>query len=130
MENKSLPQQSPFNKRQDKGTTLVINFIKSKVENDTGLSLKELKEKYPEEQLFYVALKHITTTKKAICSAMEIPIEAGCRYKRNYEKLGLLKQSTNDVICPYTKHFAKLISTDPNEFEKLTNTNQLMLMLF
>jgi len=115
------------NKRQSEDTTLIINFIKSKVEKGTGLTYEELKEAYFEEELFYFALKHVTTTKKGICTAMEIPVEAGCRYKRHYEKEGLLKQSNYDVVCPITKHFARLISTNPDEFDGLTNTNQLTL---
>lgn len=52
------------NKRQSEDTTLIINFIKSKVEKGTGLTYEELKESYFEEELFYVALKYVTTTKK------------------------------------------------------------------
>ena len=115
------------NKRQGEDTTLIINFIKSKVEQGTGLTFQQIKETHLEEELFYIALKYVTTTKKAICTAMGIPIEAGSRYKRRYEKDGLLKQSNYDVVCPITKHFARLISTNPDEFEDLTNTNQLTL---
>lgn len=123
---KNNHRNSP-NKSQSEDTTLIINFIKSEVEKGTGLTYEELKEKYLEEELFYVALRYVTTTKKVICMSMEIPVEAGCRYKRNYEKSGLLRQSNFDTVCPYTKHFAKLISTNPDEFERLTNTNQLTI---
>ncbi|MBU7570304.1 MAG: hypothetical protein KAF41_06590 [Flavobacterium sp.] len=115
------------NKRQGEDTTLIINFIKSKVEQGTGLTFQQIKETHLEEELFYIALKYVATTKKAICTAMGIPVEAGCRYKRKLEKEGLLMQSTYDTVCPITKHNARLISTNPDEFEDLTNTNQLTL---
>lgn len=114
---------------QSKDKYLVLQFIIKQVEKGTGLSLTELKNQYPEEHLFAVALKHVTTTKKALCTALNIPVEAGCRYKRNLEKEGNLVQSTDEVICPFTKHHAHLISTNPIEFARLlkSNTNQLNL---
>ena len=113
--------------RQDKDKILVLKYIISQVEKGTGYTLSELKKQYKEEYLFYIGLKHVTTTKKAYCKAMDIPVEAGCRYKRKLEKNGYLVQSINKVICPYTKHFAHKISTNPNEFAELTKTNQLTL---
>ena len=76
---------------------------------DSGLHLSELKRKYNEEQLFHVGLKHVTTTKKAFCEALKIPVEAGCRYKRTLEKEGLLVQSVDEVICPGLYPFGKLL---------------------
>lgn len=116
-------------KRQVQDKQLVLkNYVKT-VEKQTGFSLVELKKHYSEEQLFYIALKYITTTKKALCMAFNIPVEAGCRYKRNFEKEGVLVQSIDEVFCPYTKHPAHLLSTNPNEFERLlkSNTNQLKM---
>jgi hypothetical protein len=108
---------------------LTLQFIIKQVEKGTGLSYKELKKQYSEVSLFREALKHVTTTKKALCTALNIPVEAGCRYKRELENSGLLVQSTDEVICPLTKFPAHLISTNPKEFERLrkTNTNQLQL---
>ncbi len=123
---KSNHENSP-NKRQGKDKVSVLKYIKTRVENGTGLMLSELKNEYNEEQLFFIALRHITTTKKALCKALDIPVEAGCRYKRRYEKEGLLMESAEDVICPYTKHNARLLSTNPDEFGDLTHTNQLTL---
>ena len=113
----------------NKDKYLALQFIIKQVENGTGLSFRELKKQYSEEHLFAVALKHVTTTKKALCTALRIPVEAGCRYKRNLEKDGNLVQSTDEVICPLTKHPARLISTNPKEFERLLKsiTNQLNL---
>jgi len=126
--NKTL--KTPVNslhKRQSKDKNLTLQYIVKQVEIGTGLSFTELKKQYSEEHLFAIALKHVTTTKKALCTALNIPIEAGCRYKRTLEKNGNLVQSTDKVICPFTKHPARLISTNPKEFERLlkSNTNQL-----
>ena len=112
-----------------KGKKFILQSVINQVEKGTGLTLKQLKLKYSEDRLFYIGLQHITTTKKAFCKALDIPIEAGCRYKRTLEKSGLLVQSAKEVVCPYTKHFAHLISTNPKEFDKLreSTTNQLKL---
>lgn len=107
---------------QDKD--LVLNYIRSTVEKGTGLTYENLKTEYSEEQLFYISLKHVTTTKKALCTAMGIPVEAGCRYKRTYEKEGLLVQSTDEVPCPYTNHFARLLTTNSELFEAIQVPNQ------
>lgn len=118
-----------LHKRQSKDKNLTLQYIIKQVEKGTGLSFSELKKQYSEEHLFSLALKHVTTTKKALCTAFNIPVEAGCRYKRTLEKEGNLVQSIDEVICPFTKHPAHLISTNPKEFERLlkSNTNQLNL---
>ncbi len=128
MESNQLNSLNNFlDKRQGQDKNLILQYIIKKVKNGTGLSISELKKQYSEEQLFYVALKHITTTKKALCEALKIPIEAGCRYKRQLEKNGYLVQSIDEVICLYTKHPAHLITTNPKKFKRLkkSNTNQL-----
>lgn len=118
-----------LNYKQTKDKKLTVKFILNQVQNGTGMSLSELKETYSEEMLFYVSLKHITTTKKAICMAMEIPVESACRYKRDFQKRGLLVESIDNFICPITRHLAKNLTTNSKEFEKLrsSNTNQLKL---
>jgi len=112
-----------------KNKDLILQYIIEKIEKGTGLSYPELKKQYSGEKLFSLALKHVTTTKKALCTALDIPVEAGCRYKRTLEKEGNLVQSIEKVICPFTKHPAHLISTNPKEFERLlkSNINQLNL---
>lgn len=115
---------------QSKNKHFILKEIVLKVEKGTGLSISELKSKYSEDQIFALGLKYVTTTKKAFCSAMEIPVEAGCRYKRTLEKYGLLVQSTKEVICPYTRHLAHLISTNPDEFQRLTEVDNQQLSLF
>ena len=98
-------------------------YLIKKIEISTGLTFAELKAKYTQAKLFKVCLFHVTTTKKAIATAFDLPIETMCRRKRELEKSGLLVQSIKKVICPITKHPAHLISTNPKEFARLRNMN-------
>ncbi len=121
---------NPLLSKRDKDKKIIVQFIIKQVEKGTGLSIKELKSKYSEERFFYESLKYVTTTKKALCKALDVNIDNACRYKRNFEKRGLLVQSADKIICPYTKEMANTLSTNPNEFEKLrepSSTNQLNL---
>jgi hypothetical protein len=115
--------------RKDKNN-IYLESIVNIIEQNTGQSLHELKELYPEDQLFQLGLQYVTTTKKAYCTALHIPVEAGCRYKRRLEKDGLLVSSIFQVICPFTKHAAHLITTDPMEFDRLLKSNLKQLNLF
>lgn len=65
-----------------------------------------------EEQLFFKALKVQPVTKKAICEAFDLNIEAICRFKRVCEINGTLKQSKKKVICQFTGHYAHLLTTN------------------
>ena len=118
---------NPLQLRKDKNRSLVIQFIKNQVKKGTKKSITELKDEYYEERLFFEALRYVTTTKKALCKALNINIDNSCRHKRKFEQLGSLVQSIDDVICPYTGCLANALSTDPLEFEKLQSTNQLKL---
>lgn len=118
------------NKKNMQDTNLQLNFIVNQIEIATGLCISELKKKYSEQDLFTLALKHVTTTKKALCTAIDIHVEAGCRYKRTLEKDGFLVQSIDEVLCPYTNNPAHLISINPNEFAKLQKCNSNQLNLF
>jgi len=120
----------PLESGQGENKQLILEFIISEVERGTGLTLIELKKKYSEDKLFYLGLKYVTTTKKAYCEALKIPVEAGCRYKRALEKNKLLVQSIDEVLCPYTKHLAHQISTNPMEFERLSKSAVDQLKLF
>jgi hypothetical protein len=122
---------NPLCKRQFEDKALILDFIRKQVQKGTGKSLSELKKKHSEERLFYIGLKYTTTTKKAYCKALNINIDNACRYKRNLEVDGYLVQSVDEVICPYTNHKAHLISTNPNEFERLqkSKTNQLKMFV-
>lgn len=112
-------------KRQAQDKASVLKNIALKIEKGTGLTILELKKKYREKQLFYQALKHVTTTKKPLSIVLELPVEACCRYKCQLENAGLLLQSIKKVYCPYNpKEQAYLLSTNPNEFSELLKTNQ------
>ncbi|PKH68896.1 hypothetical protein CXF59_01060 [Flavobacterium sp. ALD4] len=115
---------------QGKDKNLTLQFIVNQVEKGSGKSVFELKKYYSEDALFFIALRYVTTTKKALCTALNIPIEGGCRYKRSFEKNGTLVQSIDEVVCPFTKHFAHEISTNPQEFERLLKTKSRQLNLF
>ena len=131
MENNQSNNPSFFSiKERNEDKQLVLKSIINKIEKGTDLTFAELKEKYSEDKLFQIALRYATTKKKAICEALKIPIEAGCRYKRELEKRGLLVQSTDEFICPYTLHEAHLISTNELEFEGLLKTSSNQLNLF
>ena len=113
--------------RGNKDRQLLLNYLRKIVLEKEGLSLAELHKKYSEEYLFYLSLKHVTTTKKAICKAFNINIDNACRYKRNFEKRGFLVQSTDQKICPYTGYPAHFLTTDPRKFKELEQSDQTQL---
>lgn len=119
-----------FTGRQYKNTEILSHAIVQTVEKNTGTSLLQLKNELSEVDLFALGLRYVTTTKKAYCTALGIAIEAGCRYKRNLEKSGILVQSINKVVCPCTNHYAYALSTNPNEFENLRISLNMQLDLF
>tara|TARA_B110000285_G_C15138189_1_gene628675 strand:- start:2131 stop:2508 length:378 start_codon:yes stop_codon:yes gene_type:complete len=110
-----------------KDKEIYLEFLRKEVEKGTNKTLSQLKDSQSEENLFYTALKHVTTTKKAICKALDIGIDNACRYKRRYEKENLLVQSIDEVICQYTGNLAHNLTTSPAKFEELRKTNQLKL---
>lgn len=130
MKNQNNKANAFQHKRQLKDKKIVLQSIVKQVEKGTGASISELKNKYSEETLFVVALKHVTTTKKTLCKALQINIDNACRYKRRLEIDGLLVQSIDEVICPFTKHLAHLISTNPKEFERLQKYKSNQTNLF
>lgn len=130
MKNQNNKANTFQHKRQPQDTQLVLQFIVKQVENGTGFSISELKKKYSEETLFAVALKHVTTTKKALCKALELNIDNACRYKRRLEIDGLLVQSIDEVICPFTKYSEHLITTNPKELERLQKSKSNQTKLF
>lgn len=119
-----------FKGRQYKNKALLSNAIVQTIEKNTGTSLLQLKNELCEADLFELGLKYVTTTKKAYCTALGIPIEAGCRYKRQLEKSGVLVQSINKVVCPCTNHYAYVLTTNPNEFRRLRASYNRQLDLF
>ncbi|RIV50903.1 hypothetical protein D2V93_08510 [Flagellimonas taeanensis] len=116
-----------FAGERSKDKQFIVSNLRKKIEKGCGMSIAQLWKEQPEDKIFYLAAYAVTTTKKAICLASGVPVEAACRYKRDLEKSGLLKQSEKDVLCPVTGHPARLISTNPSEFRRLENSNQLKL---
>lgn len=125
METTTDRNNAPYHDRSS-----VSNYIRQMVEKGTGKSFLQLKSELGEDKLFFTALQHVNATKKAISEAMGIPIEAACRYKRNFEKDGLLVESIDEVKCPITKHSAHLLTTNPKEFNKLRKSRFKQLNLF
>lgn len=121
--------RTPF-KDLNKDKQFFINSIQKTLEKALNKSLYQLRKENREDVLYYLALRYVTTTNKAICEAFNIPVEAGTRYKRALEKAGLLVQSIDEFICPYTLHKAHLLSTNPKEFAKLQKSNSRQLNLF
>ncbi|MDH5826267.1 hypothetical protein [Sphingobacterium faecium] len=127
---KQFKYSQNFIGRQYKNKGLLSDVIVQTIEKNTGTSLLQLKDELSEVDLFTLGLKYVTTTKKAYCTALGIALEAGCRYKRYLEKSGILVQSINKVVCPYTNHYAYALSTNPNEFKRLRTSNNRQLDLF
>jgi hypothetical protein len=125
--NKNLNQV--FCNSHYKDTELLLKEIRKAIENGTSCTIAELKEKHSNEKLFLISLKYVTTTKKAICTALDIQIEGACRTKRKLEQKELLVQSTDKERCPITNYLAQIISTNKSLLDYLmkNNTNQLKL---
>ncbi len=90
---------------------LHIDFVRKNVLS-FYISDYETFKKLPETTIFFKALKVQPETKKTICEAFELKIEAMCRWKRELEKLGQLKQSKKRVVCQFTGHYANLLTTN------------------
>jgi hypothetical protein len=105
-----------------------VLLVRKEILKSSSLSFETILKKH-RIQRYHLGLYHITTSNKAICEALNIPTEAGCRYKARLEENHNLVTSIDDFQCPYTKEFVKFLSTNPNEFERLTksNTNQIKL---
>ena len=123
-------QIEKLNRKKNKKTTreMHLNWIRRKVILGTGYTIPELKLMYTEENLFFIALKHITTTKKSLCKALEIGVDNCCRYKRDLKKKGLLIESVENYTCRFSGMPAKLITTNPSKFDDLLRTNQLEII--
>lgn len=119
-----------FSSKKTLSKKMLMDSIIAVIESCAGENIDSLKKELKEEELFFLGLKFLTTTKKAYCQALGIPIEAACRYKRTFEKKGLLVQSSYKIVCPYTGHLAHLISTNPTEFDNLKKTRFRQLSLF
>lgn len=100
-------------------TKNILDFVLRTIEKNEGLTLSELKRTKTQKQLYRIGLFHVITTNKTICEALKIPVEAGTRRKRDLEKEGRLITSTKKGICPFTKHRASFLTTNPKQFSKV-----------
>jgi hypothetical protein len=98
----------------------IIN--KSNLDFEVILKLIELKR-------YYFGLQYVTTSNNAICKALEIPVEAGTRYKAELESNNHLVGSVDKFTCPYTGENVQFLSASLEEFDRLIklSTNQLNL---
>jgi hypothetical protein len=64
---------NPFSGGLSQDRCFILDTIQKQIEKGTGLSISHLQKSYKEEQLFNIGLKHVTTTKKALCAALNIP---------------------------------------------------------
>lgn len=99
-----------------KDKEFVLQSIRKKIENATGYTIEHLQSHYSQKKLYRIGLKYVSTTNKAICEALNIPVEAGTRFKRKLEKSGRLVTSILPRICPYTGHRAHFLSTNAEQF--------------
>lgn len=100
-------------------TKNILDFVLRTIEKNEGLTLSELKRTKTQKELYRIGLLHVTTTNKTICEALNIPVEAGTRRKRDLEKEGRLIASTKKRLCPFTKHRASFLTTNPKQFSKV-----------
>jgi hypothetical protein len=125
-----MDNSTPLQKRQFKDRAFTLQFIRTQVENGTGKPLSQLIKEYSELRRYKLALWYVTTTNKAVCEAMHVPVEAGTKYKRRLEKTGQLVSSTDEFRCPFTGDLAHLLSTNPKEFKRLQKSKDTQLKLW
>jgi len=108
---------------------IIAEFHIKLLEVSSGMSFIEIVESFSEIQRFQFALKHLTTTSSVVSAIFGSYVKQknSCRYKSFLEENCQLVASTEEVICPYTGFKARLLTTNPLEFEKLKSTNQLRL---
>jgi hypothetical protein len=99
----------------------IIN--KSELDFEVILKIIELKR-------YYLGLQHITTSNAAICLALNIPVNAGTRYKAELERSSYLVASVDGFVCPYTCENVQFLSTNPAEFARLIKGDDNQLNLF
>lgn len=121
MKNKIHSLNNAFNegKRKAKDTKkkLILSNIRKEISRKSGISFKCLISKYTDKQRYRKGLYHYPTTNKAICEALIIPTEAGCRYKRLLEKKQQLTTSESKANCPITNNLAYILFTNPNQIK-------------
>lgn len=130
METRNSPLDTYWNLVQCKDRESVSKLIIHYLEAGTGKSITELKKEKIEDDLFFIALKHVTTTKKSLIKALNLNIDNCCRHKRKLEKKDLLVESGINYRCPYTGRLAKLLTTNKEFFSELDGSSSNQLSLF
>ena len=129
MEN-STHNNPPSRNVPSKDRQFTVDLIRKEIEKGLRIPFYEFVKKYREIQRYYCALYFVTTTNKAACEAVEVTPENGTRYKRILESEGKLVSSIDDFHCPYTGRESKLLSTNPQVFDELRESNSNQLSLF
>lgn len=106
----------------------LLKFIRKEIVKQSKTGFKTILS-FPEIKRYHLGLKHITTSNKAICEALNITPESGTRYKAKLEENQNLVSSIDKFQCPYTREYVHFLSTNPLEFERLlkSKTNQLKM---
>lgn len=108
------------NRRQSKqDKKIYIDFLRKTVLRELGTTYVKLKKSHSQDYIFFVALQHVTTTKKAICTAFGLTLENQCRTKRKLEKRGLLVQTYKKHRCKFTGNPAHYLTTNPSKFNEI-----------
>ena len=110
-----------LNEKQGKDKQLLVNYIRKTIEKKTGLTYGQLLKYRTQSERYRIGLRYFTTTNKAICEALNIPVEAGTRRKRKLEKAGLLVSTPKKEICPYTGAKAHYYTTNKALFNAIIN---------
>ncbi|TXE10501.1 hypothetical protein ES711_00915 [Gelidibacter salicanalis] len=104
-------------KAQDK--KIYIDFVRKTVLTKLNVSYSELKRTHSQDRIFFLALQHVTATKKAICTAFDLEVERQCRNKRDFEKSGQLVQTLKRHKCKFTGEPAHYLTTDKSKFNEI-----------
>jgi hypothetical protein len=103
--------------------------IRKELINKSNLDF-EVISRLIELKRYYLGLQHITTSNNAICQALEIPVEAGTRYKVELERNNYLVASVDKFQCDYKGEYVQFLSTNPAEFARLIKSDPNQLNLF
>lgn len=105
-----------------------VLLIRKQILESSNLAFETIL-KLPELKRYYLGLKYVTTSNNAICKALNVPVEAGTRYKVELESNYNLVASADKFQCDYTGEYVQFLSTNPAEFDrlKMSDVNQLNL---
>lgn len=106
-----------------------VLLIRKRILESSNLAFETIL-KLPELKRYYLGLKYVTTSNNAICKALNVPIEAGTRYKAELESTYNLVASTDKFQCDYTGEYVQFLSTNPAEFYRLKKSDTTQLNLF